>query len=226
MRRVEDGQPLRPEVGHAGEDGVAALRIDADRGLVEHEQPRAVEESDADVETALHPPGELARPVVGTLGQRDQLQHLADTRLQHPPRQALEAAEEAQVLARREIRVDGQVLRHVADGRLGIGGPDVDRPSVHDDLATVSTEQPADHRDRRRLAGAVGAQQAVRLASGDRETDPVHRGARAEALAQITAVEHGRRHGDPSSVAVRQGRGESRSSQARRRPGRPAGRPL
>ena len=47
----------------------------------------------------------------------------------------VQAAEEGEVLARREVRVDRQLLGHVADARLGGDLADVDRRAVERDLA-------------------------------------------------------------------------------------------
>src|SRR5438270_10583740 len=52
--RVEHGQALGAERLDALEDGVAALRIDSDGRLVEHEQPGPVEQAGGDVQTPLH----------------------------------------------------------------------------------------------------------------------------------------------------------------------------
>src|SRR5688572_26364841 len=56
---VEHGHAVVAQRAHGLEDVVAALRIDADGGLVEDEQLGAVEDTGGEVEPALHPAGEL-----------------------------------------------------------------------------------------------------------------------------------------------------------------------
>ena len=162
-----------------------------------------VEKAHADVEPALHSSRVALRPIAGAIGQPDELQDLRDALVEQLPRQALEPAEEAQVLASRQVRVDRQVLGHVADGGLGIGGVDVDRPAVDDDLAAVAPEKPADHRDSGGLAGAVRTQQAVGLAGRDREADAGDSGSVAEALPQVAALEKGRGPGHRTVLSMR-----------------------
>src|SRR3546814_750744 len=53
VRRVEDGHALARELLDGVEDRVAGLRVDPDRRLVEHQQLRAVQQPDPDVEPAL-----------------------------------------------------------------------------------------------------------------------------------------------------------------------------
>ena len=201
--RVEDRHALLLERGDAGEDRVAALGVDAHGRLVEHQQAGVVEQADADVEPALHAAREAVGAVAGPVGQVDDCQHLVHAPVELLAPEPLEAPEEAQVLAGGQVRVDGQVLGHVADGGLGVGRPDVHRPAGHDDLAAVAPEQAADHRDGGGLAGAVGPEQAVGLAGGDLEADAVDGGPLAVALAKVAADEHRpRRRGRPARGGV------------------------
>ena len=54
VRRVHDGQAFSSESLHPFQDGVAALGVDADRRLVEHEQLRVVEQARRDVHAPFH----------------------------------------------------------------------------------------------------------------------------------------------------------------------------
>ena len=197
--------PSCSSVGDAREDRVAALRVDAHGRLVEDQQRGLVEQADADVEAALHAAREArrcgrlarsARPITASTSSTRRSSSL--------PPEPLEAAEEAQVLAGGQVRVDGQVLGHVADGGLGVGRADVDRLAGHDDLAAVAPEQAADHRDGGGLAGAVGPEQAVGLAGGDLEADAVDGGPLAVALAEVATDEDRRSRGDGRTLGCGQ----------------------
>src|SRR5207245_11387857 len=111
--------------------------------------------------------------LVGPLCEPDQVEAPVDALVAGPPREPIEPGEEAEVLASREVGIQRDLLRDVADGRLGVGGALVDGPAGGTDLAAVTPQQPADHRDRRRLPRAVGAQQPVALAGRDLESDVV-----------------------------------------------------
>ena len=189
VRRVEDGHAPAAKIVHGLQDGVAALRVDTHGRLVKHEQLGLVKQADADVEAPLHAAGVGVGAVVRPFRQAGEVQDGADALLEHPPGEPLQSAEEAQVLACREVRVDGQVLGHVADERLGVGGLDRHRQPGHGDAAAVAFEQAADHRDARGLAGAVGPEEAVGLAAIDVEADAVDCGDVLEALVQVRADE-------------------------------------
>ena len=93
------------------------------------------------------------------------------------------------------------LLRHVADRGLGRRRPRrVDRPPVDVTSPPSRVEQAADHRDRRGLARAVRAEQAVGLARGDREADVVDGDPLVETFLQPRAAQD--RLGDGASGHV------------------------
>jgi hypothetical protein len=158
---------------YTGEDRVPALWVDAHRGLVEDQQVRLVEQADGDVQPALHAARELLRAVVGAIEQVHDAEHRVDSLLEHVAGKPVEAAEEAEVLAGREVGVDGQILGDVPDVRLHPGRADGHRLPVDPDVAGVAREDAADHRDGGGLAGTVRAEQSIRLAGRDPEPDTV-----------------------------------------------------
>ena len=131
-----------------------ALGVDADGWLVEDQQARPVEQSGRDVGTSLHATRIRADPFLPPVGQPDQCQRLADALLERFAAQCIELTEESEVLACGEIRVQGEILRDVADDRLGCERPS--RLSVNGHLSVVGLEQAADYGDRRCLSGTVG----------------------------------------------------------------------
>jgi hypothetical protein len=87
------------------EDGVAALGVDPDGRLVQHQQPGPVQQPGADVEAALHAAGVVGDLVAGAVGQADQLQHRLHPGGQLATGEPLHAAPEAEVLAAAQVRV-------------------------------------------------------------------------------------------------------------------------
>ena len=99
-------------------------------------------------------------------------------------RHAVQLGVEAQVLLGGQVAVERRVLEDEPDAAAH--GVALAHDVVAGDAraAAVGRQQRAEHRDRRRLAGAVGAEEAERLAGGDVEVDAAHRLDVAEALDQ------------------------------------------
>ena len=106
---------------------------------------------------------------VGDPDALDDTLHLArEVLAAHPVQPAAERHE----LARRQVRVDVRVLGEEADVAHRLGGGDLlpeDRG-----LAARGEDEPREHLDRRRLAGAVGAEEAEDVAAAHLERDAAH----------------------------------------------------
>ena len=85
----------------------------------------------------------------------------------------VEAGDEEQVLLDRQVLVEREFLRHVADFALDPGAVAPHVEAEHRPLARVGRQQAADQPDRRGLAGAVGAEEADDLARCDAQRDVV-----------------------------------------------------
>ncbi len=188
VRRVEDGDTEPPD---RLEDGVAALRVDAHRRLVEDEQFGPVQQAGRHVGPPFHATRVRTDAVLPTIGQSHELERLTDARLELLSRQPVELPEEGEVLHGREIRVEGEILGDEADGRLRLERPALE--AGDGDVPLVGDGQSTEHRDGGGLAGTVRAQQAVTLALPDDEGDAVHGLTLAVALPQAVATQHGRR---------------------------------
>src|SRR3989304_5181126 len=160
MRRDDDGLPAARELSEESPEGRPQLRVYADGRLVEEEEVRVVEEGGGEGGAAAHPAGEREGEVVATLRDVDDSQDLVraalDRRLVHSDK----AAEQGEVLGDREVEVDREFLRHVADSRK-----DCPRryPLPEDLRGPGGRGREADPKtDRRRLPRAVRAEEAER----------------------------------------------------------------
>jgi hypothetical protein len=101
------------------------------------------------------------------------------------PAQAVGAAEEREVFAHREVAVQRELLRDVADALAGLRArmPQVD--AGHAQLAAAGGQQAAEHAEGGGLARAVGAEQAEDLAAPHREAGAGHGGEIAEAAHEV-----------------------------------------
>ena len=101
------------------------------------------------------PPLKVAVAVLRPVGEAHDVEDVVDASPELRAAEPVQAAEELEVLARGQVRVDRQLLGHVADARLGRHGPDIDQAAVDRHAPPSRGQEPADHRDRRRLARAV-----------------------------------------------------------------------
>ncbi len=95
-----------------------------------------------------------------------------------------------QILPDRQLGIERERLRHIADpiARLQIAG--IERPAEQQRFAFAGRQQPGQHLHRRRLAAAVRADKAEDLAAFDREADMIDRGEIAEAAGEVARNDH------------------------------------
>ena len=100
------------------------------------------------------------------------------------------------VLQRREARQHVRDLEGARQPQMGAGGHRQmrDVATVEDDAAGVGGERAGDLVDERGLAGAVGADDGVRLAGQNVEVDAVGDLQRAERLGEVLQAQHRRAH--------------------------------
>ena len=153
--------------------------IEADRRLVEQDQPRFVDEAAGEQQAAAHPAGELVDGVAAAVAQAGEVERPVDrgADVGH----AVEAGEDREVVFDGDVDVEVVELRddaHLGPGGLGVAGQLV---AERAQFAGVGQRLPGQQPHRRRLAGAVGAEQAEADALGHVEVEPVDGRDRAEA---------------------------------------------
>ena len=102
---------------------------------------------------------------------------------------AVDAGDEFQVLAHREVLVEAEALGHVADLALDLVGLGADVVAEAGAVAFVGREQPAQHADGGGLAGAVGPEEAVDRAALDLHRQVAHHRPAVEFLGQVMDVD-------------------------------------
>src|SRR5215208_3144678 len=180
VRRHQHRHPAAGEIVDQLPEGAARRRVHAGRGLVQEEHLRAVRggagQGDALLPPAAQRPHQLPRPrrqpqLVEQLGAA-----LAPLDAQQPVYRGVEV----QVLGDRQVLVQPELLRHVADAL-----PDelrLPRHVVphHRRLPRRRPQQPAEYADGRRLPRPVRPQKPEHLPALDAEVEMVHRDQRAE----------------------------------------------
>ena len=95
------------------------------------------------------------------LGQPDKLKHLLRARLPFPRRDAVNFREEAQVFSHRQIAIERETLRHVADLFAGIVDSAADIMPADGSLPPIRTERAAQQAHGSGFPGAIRPHQPV-----------------------------------------------------------------
>ena len=172
------------------------LGIDAGGRLVEQQKLRARQRAGAERQTLLPAARQFAGQLLLAAGEAEPLDRRARGR--NGLGDAVDAADEFQVLAHREVLVERELLRHVADLALDHVGLRADVVAEAGAGALVGREQAAQHADGGGLAGAVGAEEAVDRAALDLHGQVAHHRAPVETLGQALHVDDDVVHFDGS----------------------------
>jgi sulfane dehydrogenase subunit SoxC len=153
----------------------ATLDVKARGRLVEEQDARTMDERHGEIEATLHAAGVAAHLAIGRVAQADTLEQLHRAWRALGARERLEGSLEQKMLAAGEQRIERRLLQR---------GPDVaaHRGTFLDDVVAAHSCRPggrgqerSEHKDRRRLAGAVRTEEAVDLACPDMQIDAVNR---------------------------------------------------
>jgi hypothetical protein len=109
-------------------------------------------------------------------------EELVRPRLGASPREAVKSRQQDEVLTAGQVLVDRGELPGQADPSADAMGLADDVVAEHDGATGIGTEQRREEPHHRRLAGAVGPEQAVDAATTDAEIDAPERLSRAEGL--------------------------------------------
>ena len=148
-----------------------ALGVEPGGRLVEEEELGEVHQPDAHVEAALLAAGVGPGLAVAAVGELQGLEQLGGTRARIGGAHAVQAALHDQLPASGDLRVAAPLLADVADPLAHPAGLAEQVAAGNGRPAAGDREQGGEHPERRRLAGAVGAEEAEGLASLDVEVD-------------------------------------------------------
>ena len=118
VRRDEHRRAGRRQAVDQRPEHAAGQRIDAAGRLVEEHDRRLVEDGAAEGEALAPPAGEIGRPRLLAPAEARHLQHELAARFQPRALDAVNAGEEPDVLIDRQVSIEREPLRHVADAAL------------------------------------------------------------------------------------------------------------
>ena len=133
-----------------------AGRVDSDGGLVEHDNIGVPDERVGDAQSLAHAAGVGAGRPVGSVGQADVAEEIADAVLGLRRIEPVEPCGVAEVLTAGHRLVEPDVVGQVADPPLDGERFDSRVEVQHTDRAAVAFGEAEEHQDGRRLPSAVG----------------------------------------------------------------------
>jgi hypothetical protein len=174
--------PLVGEVDEEAPDLLDALRVEPVRRLVEQQERRVAEQGAGDAEPLPHSLGVASDPPVAVRREPDRLEKPVRRGAGLAPREAVRDAEQRQVPAAGEPRVERRSLDQttLAGARLpGVAGR---VEPVHEHRPGIRPDEPQRDPERRGLPRAVVSREAVPVAGTDVKRDVVERHVAAEAF--------------------------------------------
>ena len=165
--------------------------IDARSGLVQKQDARGMHDGAAQRQALLPAAGQQLGDGGAAVGEARHAQHVLLAFRAHVFGDAVNPAEEVDVLFHGEIVVERELLRHVADVLADLFGILGDVEAGHGAPAGGGRQQPAEHADDGGFAGAVGTQETEDLALVHLEGDVIDGHEIAEGLDQVADFEGG-----------------------------------
>src|SRR5690606_37787217 len=156
----EEGDALTGEIEDEVPQVAAGDRVNARGWLVEEHELRLVHEGAGEREALFPAAGEPARELLAIGPDAHDLDHFFDARVAVRAAWAIGHRVDTHVLQDREVGVESDLLRHVADGALDRLAVGVYVVAQHRGVARRGPEQPAQHTDERGLARAIGTEKA------------------------------------------------------------------
>jgi hypothetical protein len=184
VRGQEDGLALREQLPQTLPDEVPRLRVEAGRGLVEKDEIGIVDERARERQPPLHAARQRLDAGRGARAEARELEQGGNARADFGLAQSEVAAVHQQVLFHGEVGIKIVRLRHDADAAPRFPGLRRNRQPEHLDLAAVGVDQPEAQAQRRRLARAIGPEEAEAFPRFEREVDAGDHLVLAVALAQ------------------------------------------
>ena len=195
VRGEDDGAARRAQLLDRLADDEHGLRVERRGGFVEEHDGRIVEQGARDRELLLHALAERAGHLVPPIPQAEEPEIALDALGPDRGVQAVEPPEEIEVGDGRQLVVQARRLGQDADPRPDRIGLGADVEAIDRGRAFGRLDERREQPDGRRLARAVGAEQAEELASVDLEVDAADRPAVAESPPEVDGAQRDRARG-------------------------------
>ena len=175
VRRDEDCRPAFRQLINPVPEQATRRGVDARRWLIEEQHLRFVRGRARQREPLLPPATQRARELAPPLLETEVSELLGDARRSRAATESVDRGVEAEVLLDRQVIVEAEFLRHVADAASDAFGIVDDIDTRHLRASRCGLHEPAQHPDRRRLARAVRPEHAEHFTPVDGEIEPIDR---------------------------------------------------
>ncbi len=182
VRVEEDRRPARPEIADEIADQQPAERVEPRGWLVEKDQFWIVDERLRQAGALQHALAVLPQRTLGRIEQIHACEQVLDADVERDAAEPVQSSVEPQQLAAGQAVVKPEMFREEADARPR--GAVADRRAQHGAASSGRRHERQEHLERRRLARAVGTEEAEDLTPVHRERQPLDRDLRAESLLQ------------------------------------------
>ncbi len=140
VRSVDEGFAALLQGLEVIKDGIAALRINTDRRLIEQKNLWIVKQGRRQIQTPLHASAEGFHFVAGAIGESHQIQDVVDCLLSLRTGERVKRREKSQIVAGGELVIERHVLRDESDLQLDRVGVTLNLFAFDEDLAGIRAE--------------------------------------------------------------------------------------
>src|SRR6516165_4928111 len=191
MRGQKHRHAFGLEAADDAEEFRGRVRVEAGCRLVENGDLRSLHQNLGKAKALAHAAREGGNALLGVLGEPYPLERVGDALFALGEAEADQARGVAEIVGGAEPVVEADHVRQVADAALDRERLARRIEAEHAHLAAGDFRQPQQHQDGRRLAGAVGAEQAENLAAPDVKRDMVDGDRRAIGFGEALGLDHG-----------------------------------
>ena len=209
VRRYENRHALvAGEIDQKLPESVARERVDARGRLVENEDLRRVHDRDGERQTLADAERQIGRALIKVAGEPETVDKFLNADARLLALNVEQARVQVDVLADRQLRVEGKRLRHIAHAKAGVHIGRIERLAEQKGLPGARRQKAGQHLHCRCFATSVRAKETEDLSPPDGEADAVDRGEVAEPARQVA------RHDDWLPVRALKGRNRKRLAAA------------
>ena len=180
---------------HVAKDIGPGLDVEAHGRLVEHEQPRMMQQGAGDLDAPHLAAGQIAHLVVRAVRERNTGEHVSSARPALLRADTVQRRVVGQVLDDREIEVESARLEHHPDHAQRFTRGAFDVMAENPDPTALDRVEARHQREQRALSGSVEPQENCEGRGRDREADVIESLASAVAMAHALDRDRGRLDG-------------------------------
>jgi hypothetical protein len=172
------------------DDAGAGWQVKPDRGFVEQQKIRLVEQSARNLDPPPETTAEFPNLLPAAVSQLQPFEFLVNPCLPFPACKSMQRCEVTEILDDGQIQVQGRLLKHHAHAGEGFPGLGAHIPTTHANRARRRLKKVGDDREQGGFPRAIGPEENRELASVDRKANILQRETGSLAEPKIIDIEH------------------------------------